>query len=277
MAPLKPLRAELAALANPAKAQVLQGFFKTGPGQYGQGDVFLGVVMPELRRLARAHSKLPRQDISVLLASPVHEERMLGLLLIMGNYQRGDTAEQKDWYEFYVHHLEQVNNWDLVDVTCSHVVGHYLFHQAKSPKQPNHQPNQPTRSRPISSLSSPEHGESPIPGELEPLEEWAGSPNLWIRRVAMVSTHYFIRQGELTPTFHIAQRLLNDPHDLIHKAVGWMLREAGKRDQPALEAFLSPRYATMPRTMLRYAIEKFSEKKRQAYLKGKSSKAKISS
>lgn len=236
---LSSLRQALHAQANPDKARVLSGFFKTGPGHYGEGDQFLGVTVPQLRALVRLYSGLALEEMGQLIDSGIHEERMLGLLLLVRRYDQAcrqpqPTQTPGQLFDFYMGHLAGINNWDLVDVTSPNVVGHYLFHHA-SQRQAE-------------------------------MDAWAASDNLWLRRIAMVSTLYFIRQGYLDPTFRLAEVLQNDPHDLMHKAVGWMLREAGKKDMARLEAFLWPRRLILPRTLLRYAIEKFPEDKRQAYL-----------
>ena len=225
------VQARLRTLARPAQARVLQKFFKTGPGEYGEGDVFLGVTVPQMRQVAREFSSLPDGEAERLLASPVHEERLTGLLVLVRRFERGDGRTRRRVVGLYRRNLRHVNNWDLVDLTAPNILGAYLL----------------DRDRGL-------------------LDRLARSPNLWRRRVAIVATHAFIRRGEFADTLRIADRLLNDSEDLIHKAVGWMLREVGKRDLAALEGFLRTRRLRMPRTMLRYAIERFPEARRQAYL-----------
>lgn len=227
------VRRDIRAAANPAKAKVLAGFFKTGRGQYGEGDRFLGLTVPVSRAIARRHSGLALRDIEQLLHSKIHEERLIGLLVLVHRFRLGDDAARKAVYDFYLRHADRADNWDLVDLSADKIVGAWLLDRPK--------------------------------GVLMTL---AASPSLWRRRIAIVSTFAFIRAGRLDETFRIADALLRDEHDLIHKATGWMLREAGKRDRAALVAWLKPRYLTMPRTMLRYAIEKFPEAERRRWLKG---------
>jgi 3-methyladenine DNA glycosylase AlkD len=219
--------------ASPGKAQVLQRFFKTGPGEYGEGDVFLGLTVPELRKLVRKHSELPESTITGFIQSGVHEERLFGLLVLVHQFAHGDERTRKRIYTFYMKNTRHVNNWDLVDLSAHHIVGGFLLDKDRSV-----------------------------------LLDLAKSDNLWERRIAILSTFQYIRKGDFADTLAIAELLLQDPHDLIHKAVGWMLREIGKRDLATEERFLKPRYKTMPRTMLRYAIEKFPEVKRRKYLHG---------
>ena len=222
----------LRASAEPTRVAVLQGFFKTGPGQYGEGDRFIGVRLPVLRLLARQFQDARLDDIETLLASPVHEARLLAMLLLVRQFQTAkDDASRRRIYEFYLLNATRINNWDLVDVSAPGIVGRWLLGRSGAP-----------------------------------LRRLARSKDLWERRIAIVATHYFIRQGDLDETFRVADILLNDQHDLIHKAVGWMLREAGKRDARRLRAFLAPRHDRMPRTMLRYAIERFPERERRTYL-----------
>ncbi len=225
------VQARLRALAIPGKAQVLQGFFKTGPGEYGEGDVFLGVMVPQVRQVAREFSALPDREVERLLASPVHEERLTGLLVLVRRFEKGDPSGRRRAHDLYRRHLRRVNNWDLVDLTAPNILGAYLLDRNRSV-----------------------------------LDRLARSPNLWRRRIAIVATHAFIRRGEFADTLRIAGCLINDPEDLIHKAVGWMLREVGKRDVATLEGFLRTHCRRMPRTMLRYAIERFPESRRKAYL-----------
>ncbi|MCM8812660.1 MAG: DNA alkylation repair protein [Candidatus Omnitrophica bacterium] len=224
-------RAALRTFADREKAKILQGFFKTGPGEYGEGDVFIGVKVPEIRRVARDFKEMGMDDIIALLQSAIHEERMLALLIAVGRYQNSDAAGQARIYRFYLAHTQWINNWDLVDVTVHHIVGHYLRDKDR-----------------------------------QPLYALARSSSLWERRIAIVATYFFIRRDEFSDTLALAELLLADREDLLHKAVGWMLREVGKRDGAALEDFLKRHASAMPRTMLRYAIEKFPETQRRAYL-----------
>jgi 3-methyladenine DNA glycosylase AlkD len=227
------IQRELESLADPRHAAILQGFFKTGPGDYGEGDRFRGIRVPVLRKMARKYRDLPRTAAESLLQAAFHEDRLLALLLLIDRYYRGDDAVRDGIHRFYLEHTGWVNNWDLVDASAPHLVGHYLQDRPKGL-----------------------------------LTQLAASGILWERRMAILATFHFIRQGDLEETFRIAALLLSDREDLIHKAVGWMLREAGKRDVTAAETFLGTRYRQMPRTMLRYAIERFPEARRQAYLSG---------
>lgn len=228
------IRAELEKKGNPQRAEVSQRFFKTGPGEYGEGDVFIGITVPNLRKLAKKYRAIPQKAIKQLLESPVHEERLFALLVLVLQYQKSGAADKARIYRLYINATRYINNWDLVDVTAPPIVGHFLFDKGR-----------------------------------EPLYDLAKSPSLWERRIAIVSTHFFIRQNDFKETLVISKRLLGDGEDLIHKAVGWMLREVGKHDRKTEEAFLAAHYKTMPRTMLRYAIERFPETRRQQYLKGK--------
>jgi 3-methyladenine DNA glycosylase AlkD len=228
------LRRALRRQASPRDARHLQRFFKTGPGDYGEGDRFLGLRVPALRAFARAFADLPHRDTVRLLRSPWHEERLLALLIMVRQYQRGDGADRKRIYRTYVTNTSYINNWDLVDLSAEHIVGAHL-----------------------------------PPGKRQVLDQLARSPDLWERRIAMLSTFHYIKHRDFADALRIARRLLHDDHDLIHKAVGWMLREIGNRDRAVEERFLQNHYRGMPRTMLRYAIEKFPEAKREAYLDGR--------
>ena len=230
---LEKLRSKLRTMADPEKAKVLQRFFKTGPGQYGEGDVFLGIQVPALRKLAKENPDLDEAAFQVLLRSSIHEERMLSLLILIQKYVRGTDEERKKIYDFYLENTSFINNWDLVDLSAEHVVGNFLMR-----------------------------------GSRRPLYLLAKSRSLWERRIAILATFHFIKQHEFSDTLKIAAILLSDKEDLIQKAVGWMLREVGKRDLEAEEQFLRKSYQKMPRTMLRYAIERFPEEKRKQYLKG---------
>ncbi len=224
------------------KAAFLQRFFKTGPGEYGHGDVFLGITVPRVRFLVRPFRGLSPEEAVTLLLSPFHEIRLAGLVLLVHAMQSGNgvgqgvTSWRRKVFEAYLWAMDQgrINNWDLVDVSAPHVVGRYL-HEHKLQKA-------------------------------YLLHDWCRSSSLWTRRIAMVGTLYFIRQGHLDTTLALSEQLIRDPHDLIHKAVGWMLREVGKRDRRHLEDFLSAHCAVMPRTMLRYAMEKLPPDIRKVYL-----------
>lgn len=228
------IREKLYALADSKRAEGLQRFFKTGPGDYAEGDRFIGVRVPEIRKLVKAYPDTSLNDIKRLLHSEVHEERLLALLLMVQLYQGGNTECRRTLYELYLASTEVINNWDLVDASAMHIVGGWLYRRSH-----------------------------------KPLYKLARSTSLWERRIAILSTFYFIKQNEFDETLKIAELLCDDAHDLIHKAVGWMLREIGKRDQKVEEGFLQKHYTKMPRTMLRYAIERFPEPLRQAYLKGR--------
>jgi len=227
---------EVRAAADPKRAATARWFFKTGKGEYGHGDRFLGLTVPVQRRIARRYRDLAWADVHALLRSPYHEERLVALIILTEQFARGDAAVRTKIVHRYLKAIPRcVNNWDLVDVTAYKILGaHCCTH----------------------------------PAERAVLATLARSRSIWERRVAIVATLAFIARGEFTDTFRIADILLTDTHDLIHKAVGWMLREVGKRDRRALEAFLRPRHAQMPRTMLRYAIERLTEAERQAYLQG---------
>ena len=219
--------------AHPEKAKILQQFFKTGKGEYGEGDVFLGLTVPQVRAIALQFKILALSDIKQLLKSTIHEERLIALFILVHQFQKGNEFAKQAVYEFYLHHTKRINNWDLVDLSAPKIVGSYLLHTPK-----------------------------------EILYTLAKSKSVWERRIAIIATITFIQDNSYDDTLHIAKLLLNDPHDLIHKAVGWMLREIGKRSLKTEETFLHQYYKYMPRTMLRYAIERFPEHKRQAYLRG---------
>ena len=230
---LTEIRAELYRLADPADAVNLLRFFKTGPGEYGAGDRFLGLRVPALRALALKYAGLDHADVLELLTSSWHEERLLALVLLANAYKRGDDARRGTIHRAYLANTRYINNWDLVDASAEHIVGPHVD-----------------------------------PRDIALLERLARSKDMWERRIAIVSTFHFIKREEFRPTLKIAAMLLNDSHDLIHKAVGWMLREVGKRDRGVLDAFLRKHYKRMPRTMLRYAIERHPEGIRKKYLTG---------
>lgn len=219
---------------DPSKAKVLQRFFKTGPGDYGEGDVFAGLKVPQCRKIAKEFDNIELIEVQELLNSKIHEERLIALVIINRKAKKADEEELTRLYKFYLANTSRINNWDLVDVSAEHVVGRYLFDKDKTP-----------------------------------LYKLAESDSLWERRIAVLATFYFIRKNSFEDTLKIIELLLKDKHDLIQKACGWMLREIGKRDIEAEENFLKQHYKKMPRTMLRYAIERFPEEIRTAYLKGK--------
>ncbi len=223
---------ELRRRQNPAQAKVLRRFFKTGPGESGEGDEFLGLKVPEVRAVLGGIGDLPLREVGGLLESPIHEARLLGALLLVRGYGRGDEAGREEIFGFYLSRAGRMNNWDLVDASAPGIVGRHL----------------------------PPGGGRRVLGRL------AGSAVLWERRIAMVSTLAHIRGGDVSNTMWLAERLLGDGEDLMHKAAGWMLREAGKRDEPALLDFLSRHAERMPRTMLRYAIERLPPAQRRAWL-----------
>jgi len=223
---------QLKALGNKTAAEHAQGFFKTGPGQYGEGDIFLGIRVPVLHKLAKEHRDIALDDAVELLQSPLHEVRLLALFIMVLQYKRG--GNEAAIYRAYLANTNRINNWDLVDGSAADIVGAYLFER-----------------------------------ERKPLYRLAKSKSLWERRISIIATFYFIRRNQFDDTLVIADLLLNDKEDLMHKAVGWMLREVGKRDLKVEEEFLILRYKKMPRTMLRYAIERFPEPKRLAYLNGR--------
>lgn len=223
----------LQTLANPDIAEHSQRFFKTGKGEYGEGDKFLGIRVPVLRKHVAQFKKTPLEEVEKVLHSPFHEARLFALLLLVAKFQKGDNAEKEAIYSLYMANTRYINNWDLIDSSAPYIVGPYLFERDK-----------------------------------DILFTFACSENLWERRIAIMATFCFLRNDHFEATFEIADILLNDPEGLIHNAVGWMLREVGNRDGEAERAFLNPRYNRMPRTMLRYAIEKFPEAERKKYLRG---------
>lgn len=227
---LEKIKKDLRAFAVLKKIPIYQNFFKTGKGQYGEGDVFIGVSVPNTRIVAKKYKDISLDVVEELLVSEIHEERLLGVLILVQKYQRGEGDEI---VEFYLKHNEKINNWDLVDLSAYKIVGHYYFEKSRVP-----------------------------------LYTLAKSDNLWERRTSIVATYYFIKNKQFEDTLKISEILLWDSHDLIQKAVGWMLREVGKRNLEVEEGFLKKHYKKMPRTMLRYAIEKFDEEKRLKYLKG---------
>lgn len=224
------IRRRMRAMADPGKAEVMQRFFKTGPGEYGEGDLFLGLTVPQVRVLATEHRTLDLAVAEALLQAPEHEVRLLALLILVEGYRRED-ALRVDIFRLYMESTDRINSWDLVDVTAEHIVGAHLRERSRAP-----------------------------------LLRLARSRSLWERRIAVLSTFHFIRRGEFHDTLRIAEMLLGDREDLIHKAVGWMLREVGKRDRELLAGFLEEHGAVMPRTMLRYAVEKMPASLRRRYM-----------
>ncbi|HET8579413.1 MAG TPA: DNA alkylation repair protein [Nitrospiraceae bacterium] len=225
------IQRKLDALGAPQAASFLQRFFKTGPGEYGDGDLFRGIRVPVLRKLAKEYQNVTLPEAQQLLRSSFHEDRMLALLILVHLYSRGDDTVRSKVYDLYLKNIQFINNWDLVDASAEHIVGAFLWDKDR-----------------------------------KPLHRLAQSSNLWERRVAIMATFHFIKHGEFAETLKIARMLLADGEDLIHKAVGWMLREVGKRNLEAEESFLRVHYRQMPRVMLRYAIEKFPQSKRRWYL-----------
>jgi len=225
--------AALQAQAEPARAKTYQWFFKTGPGQYGEGDIFIGVTVPKQRAIAKQFRQLPLTEIATLLRSKIHEHRLTALHILVLQFAKADASTQTKLYRFYLSKRRHINNWDLVDASAPYIVGTYL-------------------------LSNP--------AEKAHLKTWAASKNVWERRIAVVSTWMLIRHNQSTEILQLAAQLKNDPHDLMHKAVGWMLREMGKRNPGALVKFLDKHTTTLPRTTLRYAIEKMTPEQRRYYL-----------
>jgi 3-methyladenine DNA glycosylase AlkD len=231
---LAALHADVAALATPERARSNAWFFKTGPGQYGEGDSFAGLTLPQIRALLRKYRGVSLEDATQLLHSALHEERLLAVLMLVDRYKRAarDPETRRRIYDLYLANTDYVNNWDLVDASAVHIVGPYLQDKPR-----------------------------------DVLFELARSASVWERRIAVLATFHYIKQGDCSTALQIAESLLSDKHDLIHKAVGWMLREAGKRCGPArLTAFLDRHAATMPRTALRYALERFDPETRQRYM-----------
>ena len=223
----------LSKLGSKEQAAISQRFFKTGPGEYGEGDIFIGIRVPVLRKLAKEYMNLSLKDVQIILRSKYHEERLLSLLILVDQFSKGDQKKKKSIYELYLKSTRFINNWDLVDLSAHLIAGPYLMDKSRAP-----------------------------------LYELAQSDHLWERRIAVMSTFHYIKHDEFSDTLKIAGMLLSDKEDLIHKAVGWMLREIGKRRLQSEEIFLKKHYQKMPRTMLRYAIEKFPEPKRKSYLIG---------
>jgi len=231
---LTEIRKEISKQKNPMQAINFQRFFKTGKGEYGEGDVFYGIKVPVQRIISKQFKDLSLDDVKSLILSKVHEERLIAAFILVDQYKRGDGKKRKTIFDFYLKNRKGINNWDLVDLSAPKIIGAYLIDNDK---------NQ--------------------------LYKFARSKDLWEKRISIISTQTFIREHYFDDTLKISKILLHDKHDLIHKAVGWMLREIGNRDIETEGKFLKEHYKAMPRTMLRYAIEKFPEKKRKAYLLGK--------
>ena len=222
----------LLALTKPERALMAERFFKTAPGQYGEGDQFLGISMPQQHRIAKQYQNLSLSDAEQLIRDPIHECRMTGLLIWVWQTQKGTSTQQVAILDRYLANRQYINNWDLVDASCYNILGRYV-----------------------------------VNGDRSILYDLASENHLWSQRIAIVSTFALIRKGQFADTFAIAEFLLPHKHDLIHKAIGWMLREVGKRNSDALEEFLHDHVKQMPRTALRYAIERFDPIRRQYYLK----------
>ncbi|UCH81335.1 MAG: DNA alkylation repair protein [Nitrospiraceae bacterium] len=225
------LKKDLQQVADPEKAVILQRFFKTGKGQYGEGDLFLGIKVPEQRKIAKKYATLTLRELQELLSSKYHEHRLTSLLILVIKYSESDETGKKELSDFYLKNTMHINNWDLVDVSADKILGQYLFER-----------------------------------ERKILFGLARSDNLWERRIAVMATFHFIKNNDYKDSLKISEILIADRHDLIHKAVGWLLREIGKRNLLIEEEFLKRHYKKMPRTMLRYAIEKFDHEKRRTYL-----------
>jgi len=228
------LREKIKQVSNKKNAETMLWFFKTAKGEYGEGDIFAGITVPVQRKIAKEFLNLNFNELKDLLNSKVHEERLIALLILVEKYEKGEEIEKDKIFGFYIDNRKGINNWDLVDLSAPKIIGHFLLNKDK-----------------------------------KMLYEFAKSDILWDRRIAILATYTFIKSGSFSDALKISDILLNDKHDLIHKAVGWMLREVGKKDLTVEEKFLRTRYNKMPRTMLRYAIEKFPETKRKKYLEGK--------
>ena len=226
------LKEDLEKLKDPIKAKILQRFFKTGKGEYGEGDIFFGIPVPKQRKVAKKYSNLTLFNIQSLLSSKIHEYRLVGLLVLIFKYKESNVKDKEKIFNLYLKNTNNINNWDLVDLSAQHIVGEYTYLKKDS----------------------------------KVLFTLAKSNNLWEKRIAMISTYVFIKKHEFNEALQIAEILVYDKHDLIHKVVGWMLREIGKRNQDIEEEFLKKYACNMSRTMLRYAIEKFNKKRRAYYL-----------
>ncbi len=237
MALIENLKKDILKLANPKQATLLQKFFKTGKGEYGEGDIFLGLKVPDIRKITKQFSNIQLDELQELLNSKIHEHRLAALLILVDHYEK-HSERRKEIFDFYLKNTKYINNWDLVDLSAPSIIGRFIFNTGKS-----------------------------YPVRVSILFKLAESENIWERRIAILATYYFIKNNRFDEILAISKSMLEDNHDLIHKAAGWMLREVGKKDIKVLEEFLRKNYKDMPRTMLRYAIERFPEDLRQAYLK----------
>jgi len=231
---LEEIKLSLNRLANKKDAEMQRGYFKTGKGEYSEGDIFIGVRTPKIRKLVKEYQHAPISIPKMLLKSKIHDERVLALLMFVDRYERSDEVVQKSIVEFYLKNTRHINNWDLVDISAHKIVGAWLFERSRAP-----------------------------------INKMTKSSSLWDRRISIISTLYFIQNNDFNDTLKFAKTFLKDNEDLIHKATGWMLREVGKRDKKIILQFLKQHYKVMPRTMLRYTIEKFPETTRKKYLQGK--------
>ncbi|MHB9019997.1 MAG: DNA alkylation repair protein [Minisyncoccota bacterium] len=232
---LSRLQQELKLAANPKQAKLLQRFFKTGPGEYGHGDIFLGIMVPIQRKITEKYIDLSLTDIQRLLNNKIHEHRFCALAILVSKYKKANESEKKKIFNFYIKNSKKINNWDLVDVSAPKIVGGYLLNKNKTI-----------------------------------LYKLARSKNIWQKRISILATFWFIRENKFKDSLEISKILLGDKHDLIHKAVGWMIREIGKRNKQVEIKFLAEHAHKMPRVMLRYAIEKFTPNERHKYLKKES-------
>lgn len=226
------VQSDILKLASKERAMQLSRYFKTGKGEYGEGDIFIGLIVPQLRIIAKKYRELPLTEVEILLHDNIHEFRLTALLILCAKFEKASAAEQKKIVKLYCRNTKYINNWDLVDLSSHEILGTYLLDKPR-----------------------------------DVLYDFARSNNLWEKRIAIISTFAFLRKDDFSDALAIGEILLHDPHDLIHKAVGWMLREVGKRDVAAEEAFLKKYYRVIPRTMLRYAIERFPSEKRMYYMK----------
>ena len=241
---VRKIKNDLSQYSNKERVKISKRYFKTGKGEYGEGDIFIGVTTPNIKKVIKSYKNIPLKIINKLIKSKVHEERTTALAILVNQYQKSDSKKQKGVFNLYLKNTKYINNWDLVDISASKIVGKYLFDNQH--------------------CTTTFKGASFKGKEL--LVKLAGSENLWERRIAVISTYYFIQHNRYIETIEISKILLGDKHDLIHKAVGWMLREVGKRDLKTEIVFLDKYAKKMPRTCLRYAIEKFSEETRKKYL-----------
>ncbi|MCC5941227.1 MAG: DNA alkylation repair protein [Balneolaceae bacterium] len=222
---------DLKAIADPEIAEHSKRYFKAGPGEYGEGDQFLGIRVPDQRKIAKKYRELDLHSVEKLITSEFHEVRLTALFILVNKYKKASEKHREEIFGFYLDHLDYVNNWDLVDSSAKYIAGHFLFEKDRSI-----------------------------------IYKLADDESLWKRRIAVLTTSYFIDQNDYSTTLELCEKLISDEEDLIHKATGWMLREIGNNDKATLTDFLNKHYKTMPRTMLRYAIEKFPKEEREIYL-----------